>query len=271
MNTVDTKIDEPISILDIDIPPERARQVDERAVLELACSIKANGLLQPIGIVRQRDNPQRFRLIYGAHRLAALKMLVNTSSSGVVTAIWDLFKAHAEHGFRLEEKSAENSFILSATSHMAEMAFDKHVEFCDEYVQEVNKGLMVLFEEGKALDIAHSLQQIRKEFVLWETKDVAVVLSRFEQALRELGADQAYLESLPVSEKRTNLVKDTYKRLKDILSLDNLPNEPTPEIAAAYIIDHLQKHLGISDLSDLRKHYLAEAVKTVGTANRPKG
>jgi hypothetical protein len=48
---------------------------------------------------------------------------------------------------------------------------------------------MILFKEGptnEALNIARSLNQIRREFVLWETKDVAVVLSRFEQALLEL-------------------------------------------------------------------------------------
>jgi hypothetical protein len=96
-------------------------------------------------------------------------------SSGVLTAFWDLIKAHIAHGYRLDEKSAENAFILSATSHMAQKAFEKHVEFCEKYVQEVNNGLMILFKEGptkEALNVAQSLSQIRRDFVLWETKDV---------------------------------------------------------------------------------------------------
>jgi hypothetical protein len=185
-------------------------------------------------------------------------------SSGVLTAFWDLIKAHTEHGYRLDEKSAENAFILSATSHMAQKAFDKHVEFCEKYVQEVNNGLMILFQEGptrEALNIAQSLSQIRRDFVLWETKNVALVLSQFEKALREMGADEHYLQHVRRGDERSKLIDKIYKTFKDVLGLDDLPNKPTGEIAAAHIIAQLQNHLGISELTDLRKHYLAEAMR----------
>jgi hypothetical protein len=173
---------------------------------------------------------------------------------------------HIEHRHRLDERSAENAFILSAASHMAQRAFDRHVEFCEKYVQEVNNGLRTLFEKGptaEALNIAYSLSQIRREFVLWETKDVAAVLSQFEKALREMGADKYYLKNVPVGDNRSKLVDKIYGTFKNILGLDDLPNEPNQpkeEIAAAYIIAYLQNHLGISELTNLRKHYITEAM-----------
>jgi hypothetical protein len=37
-----------------------------------------------------------------------------------------------DRSVRLEE--AKNRFTVGATSHMAIVAFDKHVQFCEEYV-----------------------------------------------------------------------------------------------------------------------------------------
>ncbi len=201
------------------------------------------------------------------HTAAPVQALIALpGSAGLVFALWELLKANVEHQHRLEESSAENAFILSATSHMAEKAFDKHVEFCEKYVAKANEGLDVLFREGptrKALTIASDLYQIRREFVLWETKDVALFLGGFEKALRKIGADEYVLPYLPVGEKRTELVGKLYNTFSKVVGLETLPGEPTSEIATAHIIARLQDHLGVSQLTDLRKHYLAEAAKRI--------
>jgi hypothetical protein len=57
-----------------------------------------------------------------------------------------------------------------------------------------------------------------------------------------MGADEHYLEHVPVGDKRSKLVDKIYKTFKDVLGLDDLPNEATPEIAAAHIIAQLQNH-----------------------------
>ena len=169
----------------------------------------------------------------------ARALIAIIGSSGSLTVFGDLFKARIEHAHRLDEKGAENAFTLSAASHMAQKAFDRHVEFCERYVQEVNESLMILFQKKgpttEALNIAHSLQRIRRDFVLWETKGVALVLSRFEKALREMGADEHYLENVPVGDERSKLVDKIYQTFKDILGLEDLPNKPTAEIAVTHI------------------------------------
>jgi hypothetical protein len=57
------------------------------------------------------------------------------------------------------------------------------------------------------------------------------------------------------------LVDKIYSTFKNVLGLDDLPNEPTAEIAAAHIVAQLQDHLGVSELTDLRRHSLAEALR----------
>jgi hypothetical protein len=199
------------------------------------------------------------------HTTAAIQALIALpGSAGLVFALWELVKANVEHQHRLEEKSAENAFILSATSHMAEKAFDKHVEFCEKYVAKANDGLLTLFRDGptgKALDIANDLYQTRRDFVLWETKDVALILDGFEKALRGIGVDRSLLQIEPVGKDRTEVVKRLYDTFSKVVGLGTLPGEPTSEIAVTYIIAHLQDHLGVSQLTNLRKYYVAEAAK----------
>jgi len=53
----------------------RKRPVDTVVVREIAQSIERHGLLQPIGVVAVSDEPGTYSLVFGAHRLAAYRLL----------------------------------------------------------------------------------------------------------------------------------------------------------------------------------------------------
>jgi hypothetical protein len=98
---------------------------------------------------------------------------------------------------RLEE--AKNRFTIGATSHMASVAFDKHVAFCEEYTKAVNGALVTLFRRGPhrvVLDDANALSDIRIKWTLWLTPEVDERLVKFEGALRKIGAQAGLLENL---------------------------------------------------------------------------
>ena len=88
-------------------------------------------------------------------------------SATVVIALWGLFakylsdrlleQVRAQHSKNLAEFAHQNSvllgemqnaFSLGATSHMAAVAFDKHIEFCEEYVAAVSNVLQSWNENG---------------------------------------------------------------------------------------------------------------------------
>jgi hypothetical protein len=177
-----------------------------------------------------------------------------------------MFTKEIERRNALEEKGAENAFVLSATSHMAQVAFDKHMEFCERYLSKVREGLSILVQEGptaKASEIANGLWQVRQDFVLWETKDVALLLNRFDGALREIAFGTLMADQLPVGEKRSERLDKTFDVFDKVLHLQPLPDGATDEVAIAHIIASLRDHLGVSQLTELRKHYLAEAAKRI--------
>ena len=201
------------------------------------------------------------------HTTSAVQALIALpGAAGLLVAIWGLLKANLEHQHRLEEKSAENAFHLCATSHMAQKAFDKHVEFCEKYVARVNDALLTLFRLGpsqEAWKIADDLHQIRLEFALWETNDVASPLERFEHALCMIGIDKTSLPDVVDDDERAALIHGMYATFKEVMSLEALPDKPTPEIAISRIIARLQEHVGISKLTELRKHILTEAGRRI--------
>jgi hypothetical protein len=176
------------------------------------------------------------------------------------------FTKELERRNALEEKGAENAFVLSATSHMAQMAFDKHVEFCEKYVAGLRKALFTLFRCGpteEAGNIADHLYQIRSEFALWETRDVAHLLNTFENALLVIGLERRSLSDETPEEERVEVIRHIYEKFQQVMALQTLPDKPTPAIAINHIVASLQDHLGVSQLTELRKHYLAEAAKRI--------
>ncbi|MDE2156881.1 MAG: hypothetical protein KGJ32_13470 [Xanthomonadaceae bacterium] len=44
-------------------------------------------------------------------------------------------------------QSDQQVFSLGASSHMSTIAFDKHVEFCEEYMSEVDETIGILFRD----------------------------------------------------------------------------------------------------------------------------
>lgn len=88
-------------------------------------------------------------------------------------------------------QNKQQDFILGTASHMAQVAYDKHVIFCEEYIERVERGRQELFREGvsrNALNIGRELVNIRQKHAAWLTKEIEDSLKPFEQALIMIGA-----------------------------------------------------------------------------------
>lgn len=66
----------------------------------------------------------------------------------LIGAVFQIFKDQAAFEKQLFLQQQQNQFTLGAASHMANVAFDKHVEFCEEYISEMHKTVSTLFTEG---------------------------------------------------------------------------------------------------------------------------
>ncbi len=164
---------------------------------------------------------------------------------------------------RLEE--AKNRFTVGATSHMANVAFDKHVQFCEEYAAEVNRTLAFLFKRGPHSDVmqnASTLMGVRTKWSVWITPEIEKQLGKFESALRKIGANAWLLEGLRVSDDRTEAVKEAYGSFAAVMGWEKFQGEavPTRDVAAEKIVEGLRKALGIGELTRLRSDLMKRAM-----------
>jgi len=90
-----------------------------------------------------------------------------------------------DRSMRMEE--AKNRFAIGAMSHMASIAFDKHVSFCGEYTEAVNCALQTLFRSGpheSVLEDANKLSGALAKWNVWLTSEIEAELVKFESASR---------------------------------------------------------------------------------------
>lgn len=126
---------------------------------------------------------------------------------------------------------------------MANVVFDKQVEFSDKYISEVLKAFHTLmpkrdWEEAHAF--AKNLTFIRLEYMCWLTTEIDENLEEFEKKLRTLGSNSSYIK-MPKG-------KGTNQEHRDEAAREML------EIQAAflYILEKTEKHPEVK-LSSLSK------------------
>lgn len=206
-----------------------------------------------VGLALLLDVPQFVKLLIATPGVAGLFVALHQIVRDIL--------AH-ERESRLQEQ--EQRYQAGFASHMANVAFDKHVEFCERYIGEVNSTVEALIREGptrNALQSADRLAGVRREFATWVTPDIAEKLQQFEAVLRQVGAHDYQLESMPVGEERSQVVEEMFDLFTGVLGAEGgTPNEARREIAHSRVIGRLQKVLGIDKLTRLRVDIL-ESVK----------
>lgn len=161
-------------------------------------------------------------------------------------------------------------FSLGATSHMSSVAFDKHVEFCEEYMTEVHKTVVILFQEGPtktAMDCANKLFEIKRKFAAWIPKSVALKLEPFEKALNEIGSKTKLVESLQQTDKdeiRIMAIEESYEVFSKVMGIEKLDVDAPDhkeELAVENVKERIRAILGINDLFEIRNFIIHRSVE----------
>lgn len=186
---------------------------------------------------------------------------------GVLVQLWSEKRAHER---ARELLFRQQDFALATASHMANIAYDKHVAFCEKYIERTNQGLGELMRDGPSLNVlkfASDLMRIRIDHTAWLTAEIEAELLPFEAALRKIGAGEGLLPSVPVGERRTRLVDEIYKAFGVVIGTHLPATDDEKAITTAKVIDHLRDVLGIKELTALRQTTTRFALRRVLAAD----
>lgn len=166
-----------------------------------------------------------------------------------------------ERTTRLEEE--KNRFTVGATSHMANVAFDKHVAFCEEYTATANHAMLTLFRRRPhqdALVEAGMLADVRIKWDVWLDPEITTELGKFEGALRTIGANAWLLQELRADDDRTDAIAQAYGTFAEVMGFETWQGKPvTKDRTLEKVIDKLRKVLGIYELTRLRSELIGRA------------
>jgi len=186
----------------------------------------------------------------------------------MIGALFQLTRDNAAHESKLDLQRKQQIFNLGATSHMANVTFDKHVEFCEKYMSELDSTIVTLFREGtttEALTHANSLYMLRRKYSAWLTEEMGEQLEPFENALRQIGAWQGFIEKTmdhpqyqEERAKKINFVHQTFCRVMNFNDIDQ-SNETLEYLSEGDVKKRIRQILGIDDLVRLRKGLINEA------------
>lgn len=180
----------------------------------------------------------------------------------LLTVLYQIVRDQAAHERALALQEKQQLFNLGVTSHMAQVAFDKHVQFSEQYIARMQRGLGDLSQTGpreESLKFLNDLVDIRLSFRAWITEDLEIKLMPFEKALRQIGGLSIELEGLPHGEARTLKLHERDKVWLRVLGLND-KDQIDERIAPRKIMSHLQELLGVTQLSRLREATLQAAI-----------
>lgn len=186
----------------------------------------------------------------------------------LVGALWQVLRDQAAHERQLLLQDSQNRFSIGATSHMAAVAFDKHVQFCEEYVAEVHKTLHTLFREGPTEQVfphTAALYTIQQKYSVWLTQKIEFNLEQFEGALRKIGANDIYLKTAGGAEDRQQRIAEMYKTFADVMGKERMGakwkgEKLSEELAVSMVIRRLRAILGTEELTQMRSAFVTKAL-----------
>jgi hypothetical protein len=189
--------------------------------------------------------------------------------AALFAALFQIVRDQSAHERALELLEKQQLFSLGTASHMANIAFDKHVQFSEQYILKMQEGLTELFRTGppgESLKFCSELIDIRLSFRAWITEDIEAKVMPFEDALRQIGVRKIVLEALHPGPERTRVVGEMYKIFSDVAGL---PAEAhiDEKLAPRKIMSHLQDLLGVQQLSRLRTAVIQRAIEALERKN----
>ncbi len=147
---------------------------------------------------------------------------------------------------------------------MAEVAFDKYAQFCEEYVAEMFRALNTLNRDGPrqtVLPHASALLEIRRKWAMWLTPALEAKLDPFEAALRKMGANAYLLENVPGHPEAMKIV---YSLFAEILGFEKWEETPiSGDLTVTAVINRLREVLGTDELALLRSELVRRALQKI--------
>lgn len=187
--------------------------------------------------------------------------------SALFGALWLIHREHIGHERQKEIQDREHNFHLSVSSHMADVAFDKHVEFSQEYIGKFNEILTKIIPQGNVgiPPEFEQLKQIRNKYQAWLNKNIIIDLLDLENLIYLHNQKGTQAKNSQIGDTKTKLYDEAKQLFQQIKGEDFVANSYETQSLISKVIFIVQEMIGIKELTELRQLVLGKAVKQLIT------
>lgn len=175
--------------------------------------------------------------------------------AGLFSLLVQGWRDQVAHERALELQRKQQDFDIAIASHMANLVFDKQVEFTEQYYSKLYSITHELFQEGpseKASLYEKELRDVRIRYSPWISNDLNDKLVPYELALRKIG-DFGMLERVTRKTiEHSDYVNEMFKAFKEFIGVDPKGDINKPQDAADAVLEHLRDVINVFDLETLR-------------------
>jgi hypothetical protein len=207
-----------------------------------------------------------FLLAYFLPTTELLKgMLGFPAVAALFSGLWTLFRDNEAHRKNLEIEQQKQIFNLSVTSHMAEVAFDRYIKFCEEYMQRLMQGLDELIVEKERYEhYSFELKNIRSNHAIWISAEINAELHECEEVWRKYG-----FCCRTAKETQGDLQNKFSGKASELFDVIHGVGESGGVTTYEKTISIIQGVLGITELTKLRTSLISQAQSAL-TFKMPK-
>jgi len=190
------------------------------------------------------------------------------STLALIAALYQIFRDEAAYQKSLIVQHDQHRYELGATTHMADVVFNKHYDFCEEYHKSLVETIKHLVEKGPSEGVLNdviTLCNIRFKYAVWLTKKMDKDLELFEDSFRKIGANSLYYKGDPSGATREGKVDEMYSIFNALFYTDaDKDNSIREFVTISKITNRLRDIVGTESLTGIRNSLLSNNRKREG-------
>lgn len=132
---------------------------------------------------------------------------------------------------RLDKKKQIHEHYLN--SQISEKIYMKLIQFWEQYIEQLFTILDDLFQNhvtSNILENERKLYSIRRKYIMYLNTKTNKELGDFELSLREIWSKNEYLKSVPVSDKRSEIVSNISEKYLILIDINKSKEEKIKSI-----------------------------------------
>lgn len=185
----------------------------------------------------------------------------------LIGILWQYVRDEVAYENNRRLQNEQNQFNLAATSHMANIVFERQVAFCEEYIVTLDQVFSHLQKNGPSKEIEKYLEKLvatKKKYITWLSSELVERLEVIENEMQRIITSDYLVNVVQQKEpERSIYINEMWKSFNRLIGVHNSGDEIDSKQTVKNILEYVKGILGITELEVLRREMVSRSISTL--------